>query len=176
MATAARAARRDVFRVNWNLHSRHAARAICRFALVCLLAGWLAGGQTRAAHASGTTMEGSSDTVKKELIAVIDAQLAAFREDDFSRAYGFAAGSIRGMFPPAAFEKMVRAGYPLIARSARAEYGIALDSGDDAAIAVRVTGADEKGTTAEYLYTLSKENGVWKITGVSAIQPGGIEA
>ncbi len=136
----------------------------------------MAGGLTHAARGSGATMEESADTVKKELIAVIDAQLAAFREDDFSRAYGFAAGGIQAMMPPPAFEKMVRTGYPLIAHSASAEYGIALDSGDDAAIAVRVTGADEKGTTAEYLYTLSKENGAWKITGVSAINPGGIEA
>ena len=147
--------------------------------LLGLFVCWSAGGLVENVCGSDVTtaLEESSDVVKKELVAVIDAQLQAFREGDFPRAYTFAAPGVQGMFPPGDFEKMVRTGYPLIARSVSAEYGTALDSGEDAAIAVRVTGADEKGTTAEYLYTLSKEkNGAWKITGVSEIKPGGIEA
>ena len=121
-------------------------------------------------------MEESSDAVKKDLIAVVEAQLVAFRDGDYARAYGFAAPGIQSMMPPESFEKMVRTGYPLIARSSNADFGVALDTGEDAVLAVRITGADEKGTTAEYLYTLSKADGSWKITGVSEVRPGGIEA
>lgn len=129
-----------------------------------------------AARASGmTTMTESSPTVKQELIAVVDAQLVAFRANDFSRAYSFAAQGIRSLFPAADFEKMVRAGYPVIVYSASAEYGLALDTGEDAALAVRITGADGK-TVTDFLYTLSREDGVWKITGVSEVKAGGLQA
>ena len=119
----------------------------------------------------------SIDAVKAELTAVIDAQLAAFRADDYSRAYTFAAAGIRAQFPAADFEKMVRTAYPRIARSASADYGLALDNGDEPAVAVRVTGADPGAGSAEYLYTLTREqDGAWKITGVSEIKPGGVQA
>ncbi len=136
--------------------------------------GWLPGAAPTA-RGSEATMAESSPTVKQELVAVVDAQLAAFRANDFIRAYGYAAQGIRAMFPAADFEKMVRAGYPVIAGSASAEYGIALDTGEEAALAVRITGADGKSVT-EFLYTLSKEEGVWKITGVSEVKSGAVRA
>ena len=74
----------------------------------------------------------SSDAVKKELTSVIDGQLAAFRAGDFAQAYTFAAAEIRGMFPVGVFETMVKSGYPLIAHSAKAQYGLAFDTGAEA--------------------------------------------
>jgi hypothetical protein len=176
-ATAAQAGCRDVSGVKLHLfppETRILPWMMARLLLVFLV-GWNLGGLP-SARGSGGTMEESSDVVKKELIAVVEAQLVAFRAGDYSLAYGFAAPGIQSMFPPETFEKMVRTGYPLIAHSSSADYGVALDTGEDAVLAVRITGADEKGTTAEYLYTLSKANGAWKITGVSEVKPGGIEA
>lgn len=111
----------------------------------------------------------SSDIVKQELVAIVDAQLAAFREDDFTRAYAFAAGGIRGMFPQADFERMVKTTYPAIAKSRSADYGLAFDTGEEAVINVRVVGAAD-GRSVSYQYTLEKEDGVWKITGVSELR------
>lgn len=111
----------------------------------------------------------STEAMKKELAKVIEGQLAAFRADDYPRAYAFAAAGIKEMFNPAEFERMVRGAYPVIAHSVSAEYGLTFDSGEEAVVNVRVVGATD-GQTVEYLYTLSKENGEWKITGVSELR------
>ena len=47
-------------------------------------------------------------------------QLEALRRDDYTAAYTFAAEAIREMFDLSAFERMVRSGYPEIARSSSA--------------------------------------------------------
>src|SRR5262245_24238272 len=51
---------------------------------------------------------------------VVLRQLQAFREDNYDTAYTFAATVIQQAFDRAAFERMVRVGYPEIARSAHA--------------------------------------------------------
>ncbi len=131
--------------------------------------GW--GAVVPAAHAEPSSAHVCSEPVKQELTAVIDGQLAAFRAGDYPKAYTFAAGGIKEMFPVDHFEMMVKTAYPLIAGSAKAEYGLAFDTGEDAV--VNVTIEDAKGQRAQYQYTLSKEKGVWKITGVVEQKPEG---
>ena len=107
--------------------------------------------------------------MKKELARVIEGQLAAFRADDYRQAYTFAAAGIKTMFGPEQFETMVKMAYPVIAHSASAEYGLTLDSGEEAVVNVRIVGASD-GQVVDYLYTLGKEDGAWKITGVSELK------
>ena len=114
----------------------------------------------------------SSDAVKKELSAVIDAQLAAFRANDYPKAYTFAAGGVKTLFPLGDFEKMVRTNYPIIAGSTSAEYGVAFDTGEEAVVNVRIENAEKK--SVEYQYLLKKEAGGWKISGVSEIKAEGL--
>ena len=111
----------------------------------------------------------STEAMKKELAKVIEAQLTAFRADDYAQAYTFAAAGVKEMFALAEFERMVKAGYPIIAHSASAEYGLTLDSGEEAVVNVRIVGAAD-GQVVDYLYTLGKEDGAWKITGVSELR------
>lgn len=125
-----------------------------------------------AAHAEPSASHVSAEPLKHELTAVIDAQLAAFRAGDYSKAYTFAAGGIKEMFPVESFETMVKTGYPLIAGSAKAEYGLAFDTGEDAVVNVTIENA--QGQRAQYQYTLSKENGTWKITGVGELKSEGL--
>ena len=110
----------------------------------------------------------SSDAVKKELSAVIEGQLAAFRANDYSKAYTFAAAEIKDLFPVGDFEQMVKTNYAVIARSASAEYGMAFDTGEEAVVNVRVQNAEKK--SVEYQYLLKKEVGGWKIGGVSEVK------
>ena len=110
--------------------------------------------------------------MKQELTAVIDAQLAAFRANDYPKAYTFAAESIQGMFSRERFEEMVRTAYPAIAGSAKAEYGLAFDTGEEAVINVTVENAD--GQRAQYQYLLKKEDGAWRINGVSEVKSEGL--
>jgi ABC-type transporter MlaC component len=111
--------------------------------------------------------------VKRELAAVIEAQLAAFRANDYPKAYTFAATEIQGLFPVAQFETMVKQAYPVIAQSKTATFGLAFDTGDEAVVTVRVENASK--TSVEYQYLLKKQNGAWKITGVSETKAGSLQ-
>ena len=113
----------------------------------------------------------STEAVKRDITAVVEDQLAAFRAGDWERAYSHAATPIREMFPLADFRRMVSTGYPLIAKSASADFGICLDNGSDAVVYVRVD--DGAGRAGDYQYTLTKEKGAWRITGVSAASEKG---
>ena len=107
--------------------------------------------------------------VKSELTDVIDAQLAAFRADDYAKAYTFAAAEIKGMFTPEDFEGMVRKSYPVIAHSTSVDYGMAFDTGEEAVIYVHVQNTGTK-ADGQYQYMLKKENGAWKIGGVVEVK------
>ena len=106
----------------------------------------------------------SDEAVRNELIQVIQGQLAAFRKNDFPRAYNYAATAIRNQVSLPAFERMVRTGFPVIARSSSAEFGVILDNGRDAVVNVGIVG--EGGLVIHYRYFLHKELSEWKITGV----------
>ncbi len=107
----------------------------------------------------------SKNDVKKEITAVIESQLAAFRTNDFSRAYTFAASSIKEHFSFEQFQDMVKRGYPVIAKSKSASFGVALDDGQQAVVDVSVKGADDKAIRYEYMLVI--EDGKWRITGVT---------
>jgi hypothetical protein len=66
----------------------------------------------------------------------------------------------------------VRSGYPVIATSKAVVYGLALDGGDEAVVTVRVQDAD--GESAAYQYHLKKQEGRWKIAGVTAVENKGL--
>ena len=106
----------------------------------------------------------SDESVRNELIQVIQSQLAAFRKDDYPRAYNYAASSIHDQVPLPAFERMVRTGFPVIARSTAAEFGIVLDNGRDAVVSVGIVG--DSGKIISYRYQLRFERSEWKISGV----------
>ncbi len=109
--------------------------------------------------------------VKAEIVSVVEGQLVAFRADDFPKAYTFAAQSIRGMFPPAQFELMVKQSYPSIAKSKSASFGSCFDDGKQAVIYVTVEAPD--GTRKDFQYTLEKEAVGWRITSVTSAEPPG---
>lgn len=98
---------------------------------------------------------------------VILRQLAAFRVGDYRAAYSFASAEIQARFDPAAFEKMVRGGYPQIARSTDA-WVTEVRRGPDGSLYVRlrIRGAD--GVFIEALYELVWEELGWRINGVVA--------
>lgn len=114
----------------------------------------------------------STDKLKQDITTVIDSQLAAFRADDYAKAYTFAAADIQGKFGLPEFEQMVKSGFPVIAHSASAEYGLAFDTGDEAVINVRVQNAEKE--SVQYQYILKKENGIWKINGVLPLKAPGV--
>lgn len=105
----------------------------------------------------------SKPEVRREIVAVIDAQLAAFRAGEVRQAYGYASADLRAQKRLAAFVAIVRENYPEIWSSKRAEYGLVRDDGTEATVLVHVFGQE---SDAAYDYTLALESAGWRISGV----------
>jgi len=101
-------------------------------------------------------------------------QLEAFRRDDFDTAYGFASAYIRQLFDRASFERMVRAGYPEIARSSFAALAEIREE-PDGPVYLRLMIRGANGRSIEAVYEMVAEEGAWKINGVVA-RPSGTAA
>lgn len=121
-------------------------------------------GASQADKRSSPPLHPSQDPVRAELITVIESQLAAFREKDFTKAYSHATSGIKARFRLEAFELMVTSQYPSIAHSKTAVFGIILDNGDEAVANVRIDGESSEPTG--YRYLLKREKSAWKIQGV----------
>jgi hypothetical protein len=102
-----------------------------------------------------------------EAAAPIMKQLDAFRHGDYDAAYGYASADVKQVFDRPAFERMVKNGYPEIARSTFAvvaESEVAPDG--HAYLRVKVRGAN--GNSIEAVYDMVWEGGRWRINGVVA--------
>jgi hypothetical protein len=105
---------------------------------------------------------------------VVMRQLGAFRRDDFEAAYTFASTMIHDLFDREAFERMVRVGYPEIARSASAFVSESTVAPNGSVfLHLRIRGAT--GSRIEAIYELIREDGRFKINGV-VTQPDSSES
>jgi ABC-type transporter MlaC component len=100
-------------------------------------------------------------------------QLEAFRRGDFDAAYAFASQEIRQLFDREAFERMVKAGYPEIARST---YAVVADSQVAASgnVYLRLKIRGVNGNSVEAVYEMVWQAGEWKINGVVATPDPGL--
>jgi hypothetical protein len=124
---------------------------------------------------TGASAVATVNAAVAEATGIVMAQLDAFRRGDFDAAYTFASAMIRGMFDRAAFERMVRAGYPEIARSSAAHV-TSSRSGSDATLYLIVKIRGENGAAIEALYELVREEGSFRINGVVTRPDDGISA
>lgn len=140
-------------------HSKREAKAACLALLLVLVALPASAQPARPAPAEAT------EPIMK--------QLEAFRRGDFDTAYTFASADIQQQFDRAAFEQMVKGGYPEIAESTFATVvRSALGPDGHVYVAVKVRGAN--GNNIEAFYELVLESGQWKINGVAAKPDPGV--
>ena len=100
------------------------------------------------------------------IASVIRDQIAAFKVDDASRAFGYASPGIQAKFgTPEEFLNMVRTGYGQVYRAAEVTFrDITLEQGVPVQ-AVEIRGMDGTGVLA--LYFMERQaDGSWKINGV----------
>ena len=103
---------------------------------------------------------------------IVVQQLEAFRRDDYDTAYTFASETIQGMFDRQAFERMVKGGYPEIARSTSARVAESR-VGPDGHVYLRVKVQGANGNSIEAVYDMIWEGGRFRINGVvSKPDPG----
>ena len=117
-------------------------------------------------------LRASKPEVRTAVVAVIEAQLAAFRAGEGAKAYGFAAAPLRAQTPLRAFLAIVQTNYPEIWASKRAEHGLVRDDGARATVRVHVFSA---ASDAAYDYVLFKEPAGWRIGSVLRHDPNGTE-
>jgi hypothetical protein len=123
-----------------------------------------------AVTAGAEPMRISPKDVRKGVQQVVEAQLAAFHENEYGEAYALASASIQRQFSAALFERMIKRGYPALARHARAELGLVHDDGEGRAeVVVSVYDAQERQTDFRYLVVLQGEE--WRVNGVVAAPP-----
>ena len=109
-------------------------------------------------------MRASKPEFRKEVVAVIEGQLAAFRAGETQKAYAYAAVPLRAQRPVRQFVQIVENNYPEIWANTRAEFGLVRDDGARATVRVQVFSKEER---ADYDYGLLKErDGVWRIESV----------
>ena len=162
-----------------NLTFRLAALLVVSVAVLCLYRWYYANGDPDAhpiysesrgiPPAAAPSLKTSVESTRTELTQIIKSQLTAFHDDDYVTAYAFAADGVKSEYSLAAFERMVKLGYPLIARFKAATFGAMRDNGEAAMVSVEIEG--ESGRTLQYLYFLRKEGSGWKINGVVEEKP-----
>lgn len=131
---------------------------------VLLFVGLLAGGPPASAQTSSAdALPFSTPQGRKDVIAVIDGQLAAFRAKQLDAAYAFAAPALRTQVPEAQFMQIVRSNYPEIWANVGADFGVVRDNGARATISVKVKTAQGG---ARYDYILMREGKAWRIGSV----------
>ena len=123
-------------------------------------------GGLRGAEDGG--LRASKPELKDEVVAVVEAQLAAFRAGEVAKAYGYASAALRAQTPLQNFAAIVQANYPEIWASVRSEHGLVRDDGARATVTVRVF---SKESEAGYDYVLVKERGGWRIGSVLRHEP-----
>jgi hypothetical protein len=121
------------------------------------------GGMGGVARAADSVMRASKPEVKKEIVAVIEAQLTAFRKGDVVKAYSYSATGLRAQKPLRVFAMIVKENYPEIWANTRAEYGLVRDDGERAKLLVHV---EARESSASYDFLLVKERAGWRIEGV----------
>ncbi|HVS52690.1 MAG TPA: DUF4864 domain-containing protein [Opitutaceae bacterium] len=132
----------------------------------------IAGGESAPLRAAEDGMQASRPEVKKEIVAVVEAQLAAFRQHDARAAYSYASTRLRAQKPLRIFTSIVQTNYPEIWDNARAEFGLAWDDGAAAKVLVHVFA---KAGDASYDFMLVKERAGWRIEGVLRHEPAKAE-
>lgn len=136
---------------------------VCGMTRRRFLPGLLAGALLGWCSGRAADVRASRPEVRKEILAVIAAQLEAFRRGDPERAYRYAAAAFRAQRTLPDFVAIVRGSYPEIWTNTRAEPGIVRDDGARATVTVQVY---SKAGDAAYDYTLLREDTAWRILGV----------
>jgi hypothetical protein len=121
-----------------------------------------------SAHAEAT-----STASEKQIIATVQGQLQAFKNDDAEKAFSYAAPSIRSLMVSAEnFMDMVRNHYAVVYRPSDVVFLKPKVKGSEAALGVQMT--DTEGTEWIAVYTLQRQkNKAWRITGCKLTEAAG---
>ncbi len=106
---------------------------------------------------------------------IIAGQLQAFKADNGSEAYSFAAPTVKQVFPDAeSFMAMVQRGYPMVYRNQSYEFGaLGQDALGRPTQQVKITGLNGEHYVADYAMQ-QQPDGSWKIAGCTLMKIEGV--
>ncbi|MEM7296342.1 MAG: DUF4864 domain-containing protein [Pseudomonadota bacterium] len=105
--------------------------------------------------------------------ATINAQIEAFKLDDFETAFTHASPNIQTMFGnPERFGVMVRQGYPMVWRPGALDYLELRELSGQ--LWQKVMIEDSRGTAHILDYRMVQIDGVWRIAGVRILEAPGV--
>ena len=110
----------------------------------------------------------ATELERKAAARSIQAQLDAFRKDDYRTAITWQSQSLKEIFPSIdQFRHMMITGYPQFAHYKSVEFGPAQadESGDHVRMMIHLTGRD--GIKVSALYEMVLEEGAYRVRGVS---------
>jgi hypothetical protein len=111
-----------------------------------------------------------TEAARQAIVAVINAQLAAFQRDDGAGAFAYASPTIRRKFGTAeTFMAMVRSGYHAVYRPAGVAFLETRVEGDLTLQLVRLLGPDGRSVVAAYEMQ-RQPDGSWRINGVYLLE------
>ena len=113
--------------------------------------------------------ENAPAPVPHALFAVVNDQLSALRVADYASAYSYAANGMQQKFTLPQFERMVRRNYTHMAEARRVEFGSVRVDGGNATVQVFFFKRD--GSMRTFVYSLTAEGDVWKISAVDEVDP-----
>jgi hypothetical protein len=104
---------------------------------------------------------------RKQAVAAIEAQLQAFRDNDYEKAAKYQSESLRKQInTPEAFRAMMERSYPQFARSRAARFGEATASPDGNLVRIDVTVTGQDGVRVGVVYLMVKEEGSYRVGSV----------
>jgi hypothetical protein len=151
---------------------RHITFVVTASLALCLVAA----AASPAARAQGP--ERPPAAAQAGILATIQGQLEAFRQDDWARAFSYATPKLRQLFgTPENFRTMVLGGYRSVYRPQSVEFLDARivpgEGGDRTGQAVRFVGPEGKAVIAVYTM-VQQPDGSWRIAAVKLIPTGEI--
>lgn len=155
-------------------------RSILLAVVGSLLVGGLAGSQSWAASGARTVLlqgkekepaepklRTATEAERKPVMTAIEAQLKAFRADDYKEAEKYQHSSLKENFAsPEEFRAMMHRGYPQVVNYKSVSFGEARcdEKAEQVQIKVTITGKD--GVVVKFMYVMLKEDGLYKVIGV----------
>lgn len=115
----------------------------------------------------------ATEKEKKDASAAIEAQLKAFKADDYEKASKFQHSELRKNFPsPADFRRAIRTTYPQFAAYRSVSFGEARATTDGSHLEIKIVLTGQDGVTVRATYMMVREEGEYRVAGVQ----GGIPA
>jgi hypothetical protein len=114
----------------------------------------------------------ATDAERKAVAGAIEAQLKAFKADDYATAMKYQSAALREQVDNADdFRRMIKNNYPQFARYKSISYGNATCDSKADRVAIQVTLTGEDKITIKAIYLMVKEKDGYKVDGVE----GGIK-